>query len=177
MNELIELHEKYAHLQTDYFMEHALFSWQWWFLIFITVALWIIWAFVVDKQRIKSILITGLFASTITLVLDDIGISMSLWIYPYHLHPFSSQFYPVDIAIIPITYMLLYQYFRKWKHYLAAVTLLILFGLFVAEPFFIKTNLYIPLHWKPLYSSPVYLLVGVFLKGFVDALDKRYVKG
>jgi len=174
MNELIEIHEKYAHLQKDYFMEHALFSWQWWFQIFITVALWIIWAFLVDKRRMKSILITGLLASIITLVLDDIGLSMALWVYPYHLHPFSSQLYAADLAIIPITYMLLYQYFRKWQRYIAAITVLVLFGVFVAEPFFIKSNLYLPLHWKPLYSLPIYLMIGVFLKGIVDGLDKKY---
>lgn len=173
MHELIAIHEKYAQIHTQQFSENIFLSYQWWFLLGISIALWTVWIIFVDKKRLNSILLTGLFTSTTALILDDIGLSMALWIYPYYLFPFSSVQYPIDLAIIPVFYMLLYQYSPQWKAYLFNLTLLTLFAVFVAEPLFTHLGIYIPIHWKHLYSIPGYLLLGIISKGLVDQFEKK----
>lgn len=173
MNEMIELHSNYTQLHKNKFYENILFSFQWWFLVLITVGIWIMWVYLVDKRRLNIIVLTGLFTSITALVLDDIGISMTLWIYPYYVVPFSSVQYPIDLAIIPVFYMLLYQYFRKWKSYLAMLTLVTLFAAYVVEPLFVKSGIYIPLNWKHWYSATGYMLMGIIVKGIVDKINKK----
>jgi len=172
MKEVMELQENYGQILRKYFFEHVLFSIQWWFLLSVTIGLWIIWAFLVDKQRLKIILLIGLFTSIIALVADELGLSYVLWSYPYYLLPYTSTQYPIDAAVIPVFYMLLYQYFSKWKPYLATLTIITLFSIFLAEPLFIKLGIYIPLNeWKHWYSAPGYMLIGIFAKIFGDKIN------
>lgn len=173
MNELINIHEKYAQLHKHQFFENVLFSYQWWFLIGISILSWTMWGILVNKKRLNSILLIGLVTSTSALILDDIGISMNLWIYPYYLFPFSSVQYPIDLAIIPVFYMLLYQYFPQWKTYLVSLTLVTLFAVLVAEPLFTHLGIYIPIYWNHWYSAPGYMVLGIVGKGLVDQFDKK----
>ncbi len=172
MHEMIDIHEKYAHLHKQQFSENIFLSYQWWFLIGISIVLWLVWIIFVDKTRLYSILLTGLFTSTSALILDDIGISMALWIYPYYVFPFSSVQYPIDLAIIPVFYMLLYQYFTKWKPYLVVLTLLTLFAVLVVEPLFVWLEIYKPINWTHWLSAPGYMLIGILVKGLVDKVEQ-----
>lgn len=172
MHELIDIHEKYAQIHQQYFYENVLFSYQWWFLIIIMVILWSTWAFLVDKRQLHMLLFTGLLTSGAALTLDEIGISMALWVYPHYLIPFSNVQYPIDIAIIPVFYMLLYQYFKKWSSYLFVLTLLTLFAVLVVEPLFVWLELYNPINWSHWLSAPGYMLLGIIVKVIVDKVDK-----
>lgn len=173
MNEIIQIQEKYARLQTKHFYENVIFSFQWWFLLTLTVVIWIIWIVLVDKKRLHNILLIGLLTSLIAFFLDDIGYSMALWNYSYSLVPYTSIQIPIDLAIIPVFYMLLYQYFRKWKSYLIALTLITLFAVFVVEAFFIEIGIYVPLRWELWYAAPIYFLIGIFVKSLIDKIEKR----
>ncbi|WP_152640146.1 CBO0543 family protein [Virgibacillus necropolis] len=173
MNEIIDTHEKYSQLKKQHFFENTLFSFQWWILVTITVVLWMIWAVMVDKKRLNIILLVGLITSLLALIMDDIGISLNLWTYPSQLTYFVSRLYPVDVAIIPVFYMLLYQYFRAWKSYLVVLTLLSLFAIFVSEPIFSELDIYTLLRWKYWYSFPIYILMGIFVKGLVDKIERK----
>lgn len=171
MHEFIDIHEKYAQLHQQHFYENVIFSYQWWFLILTMVILWSIWAFLVDKRQLHMILLTGLLSSAAALTLDEIGISMALWVYPYYLIPFSNVQYPIDIAIIPVFYMLLYQYFKKWKSYLIVLIILTLFAVIIVEPLFVWLGIYKPLNWNHWLSAPGYMLLGTIVKGIVDKVE------
>lgn len=138
------------------------------------VILWTVWTLLVDKKRIRTILLVGLITSLLAIMMDDIGISLSLWAYPYQIVYFMNRLKTVDVSIIPVFYMLLYQYFRTWKSFMIALVLLCLFAVFVAEPIFGKLGMYERIQWEYWYSGPIYLLMGVFVKGLVDKIDKRY---
>lgn len=113
-------------------------------------------------------MLVGLMASTIALILDEIGLFLTLWAYAYQLAPFTNKLLTVDIAIIPVSYMLLYQYVRKWRPYLITLAVLSLFAVFVAEPIFGVLDIYILLGWEHWYSTPFYFLIGVFVKWMAD---------
>ena len=173
LNELIETRFKYNHLRKQLFFEEVIFSYQWWILILITVGVWVLWAIVVDRSRFNTILLVGFITTILATVFDDIGISLGLWFYPYQITYFTSRLTPVDMSIVPVFYMLLYQYFSKWKPYLITLFLLCLFAVFVAEPFFVLLNMYIKLNWEYWYSGPIYILIGIIVKVVVDRLFKN----
>ena len=170
---VIDLQEQNAHMLKSYFFEHVFFTPQWWILLLISISLWVTWLFLVDKSRLQSLLMIGLLISIQAIVYDDVGISMAAWNYPYPLSYFTSRLDVVDIAILPVSYMLLYQYFPKWKTYLIATVAFCLFASFIAEPLFVHFNLYDIFHWKYWYSAPIYMVMGIVVKGIVDWLDKR----
>jgi hypothetical protein len=121
--ELTELVELQTKLIKQHYFDHVLFSYQWWFLVCICVLLWGIWAILVDKKRIHIILLVGLITSIVAILLDDIGLSQSLWEYPYQIVYFTTRMDPIDMSVIPVFYMLLYQYMRTWKWYIITLIL------------------------------------------------------
>lgn len=173
VNDIIDARKGLFELQKEYFIEHVLFAPQWWFLVLITVVLWITWIILVDKRRISTILLVGFITSLLAVIMDDIGLSLTLWGYPYPLSPFVSRLNPVDVAVIPVSYMLLYQYAKKWRAYFILLVLLALFAIFVSEPIFSMLNMYILLGWEYWYSGPIYIMMGIFVKWLVDKIKKQ----
>lgn len=176
VNDVIEIFDKLADIRKKFYWENVIFSWQWWFLIIIMVVLWTTWVILVDKKRLHTILMVGIISSLFAGVLDDMGLSFALWYYQYPLTPLTSRLDPVNMAIIPVFYMFLYQYARRWGPYLIALTLLTLFAVLVAEPIFEKSGIYIMLKWKFWYSAPIYFAMAVFVKWAVDRLERNLLK-
>ncbi|MBD1382961.1 CBO0543 family protein [Metabacillus arenae] len=172
VDKIIQLQEKTIKLQEQLFFNDVLFSFQWWILVLISIFLWVIWSLVVDKSRLQPILLFGLIISLLAVVLDDIGYSLTWWHYPYNLIYITNILIPIDMTVIPVSYMLLYQFFGTWKSFLIALSLDCLFAAFVIEPIFSKLEIYLLLHWEFWYSVPIYLVMGVFAKWLVDKIGK-----
>lgn len=168
LEKYIRTQEKLTELRIDYFFEHVLFSYQWWLLIIFTIVPWLIWWKLVDRRRLKAILACGLMIALLAIILDDIGLTMSLWAYPYQTFFVTSRMNSVDMAILPVFYMLIYQYFTKWPHYTAVVLLFAFFAAYIAGPLFDALGMYIKLKWEYFYSVPVYFLIGVLAKWIID---------
>jgi hypothetical protein len=60
--------------------------------------------------------------------------------------------------------MLLYQQLPQWKTYMIVLTLLAAFGSFVVEPLFTWMKIYDLNTWEYIYSSPIYIAMGIFVK-------------
>lgn len=172
VNELIEIQEEFMELNKQHYFDQVLFSYQWWLLLAILVILWTIWGFFVDKERLNQILLIGLVTSLLAFIFDDVGRSLNLWFYPHQLSFFSYHLYSVDIGIVPVFYMLLFQYARTWKAYLITLILLSVFAAFIAEPLFVWMDIYVLLNWNHLISFPFYILMGVFVKWLVNLVTK-----
>lgn len=168
--EVIKAHDYYGQLKEEYFLENVLFSYQWWFLLLLTIGLWVCWLVIVDKKRLTPILFVGLISSLIATISDDIGVASGLWNYPHKLAYFAGQLYTVDFAIIPVCYMLLYQFFHIWKYYLIALLVLSVFATFAVEPLFVWMDIYVLLNWKHYYSTPFYFLIGILVKYFAEKI-------
>lgn len=173
MSEIIEAFGVYMELRKENFFDYGFLSLQWWILIVIMVGLWVLWFILVDKKDLFPILFVGILSSAIALILDDIGMSLMLWEYPYQIAYFTTRLDPVDVAIIPVSYMLLYQYVKSWKVYTSILVFLGLFGALIAEPIFVKLNLYMILGWNFWYSLPFYIAIGIFVKWLADKLRKN----
>jgi hypothetical protein len=123
-----------------------------------------------------EIFLYGALISMYSILLDDIGSYYLFWIYKYQLVPISPRLNPVDLTIMPVTYMIVYQFFRGWKPFLIAQTILAFGAAFLTEPVFTKMNIYLMLKWNFFYSFFIYIFLGAFNKWFVEKMVKTQIK-
>jgi hypothetical protein len=58
----------------------------------------------------------------------------------------------VSMAVIPVAFMLIYQYLNGWKSYTLGLILLSAIIAFVMEPFLKWFGIYLPLSWPYTYA-------------------------
>jgi hypothetical protein len=155
-------------LRLENFIHEDLLSPQWWLLLALLIIPWIVWWILVDKSRIKQIWLFGVLLSILVIYLDDIGSELNLWNYPIKLINIVPRLNPVDISVLPVMHMLIYQYFSKWKPFILANILISLFNSYIAEPIFVKINIYELTNWKYTYSVPIYILKAIVIKYFLE---------
>ncbi|QQE80419.1 CBO0543 family protein [Alicyclobacillus sp. SO9] len=155
----------------DYWLEHSLFSWQWWFLLTLSVVPWVIWWILTDRNRIYEIASYGMLIGCISSLLDLWGTNSLFWAYPHQLLWFLiPALIPVDLSVLPVEHMLIYQYFRTWKSFIVALLVAALIVAFVVEPLFVRFHLYVLYSWKFIYSVPLYMLKAIFARWVIERL-------
>jgi hypothetical protein len=176
VKELIDLSEQLKDVRNEHWLHDVIFTFNWWFLLVLTVLPWIVWWRIVDKKRLLEISLYGTMISIISIMLDDIGSYFVLWIYQYQLIPVSPRLNPIDLTVMPVTYMFIYQYFRKWKSFIIAQIVLAFGAAFISEPLFTWMEIYNPLYWKSVYSFFIYIAIGIALKWFLQKVVKAQVE-
>lgn len=174
MNKFQEIEKQYEHLRqlwSDYWIQEVVFTYQWWIIVLMLIIPFFIWWRLVDKTRIIEISIVGLMSSIIAFILDQIGSSLGFWTYPYTLTHLERDMWAVaDFSILPFFYMMIYQWFPKWKTYLIGIVLFAVFSAFVGETIFQWLGIYVMLNWEHIYSVIGYILLGLFVKFVVERL-------
>jgi hypothetical protein len=172
VKEIIKQKSELKDLSNDYWNNDVFLSFNWWILLFLTIVPWIIWWKLVDRSRMIEILFYGASVSIYAILLDDIGSYFLLWIYEFQLVPISPRLNPIDLTVMPVTYMFVYQYFKRWKSFLLAQMVLAFGAAFLTEPIFVWLGIYKVLHWESIYSFVIYILLGAFNKWFVEKIIK-----
>lgn len=167
--EIIKLNKMLRILAKEYWLENVLYTLQWWLLIFmLIVPLIVLWK-LIDRNRVGNVLLYGFIISLVSTSLDRIGVELMLWSYPYYILPVPHPLLdPINCALLPVTYTLIYQYFPKWKEFLIVLIVSALITSFLLEPLFVKISLYVLINWEHYYSLPMYIFFGVLVKYFVD---------
>ncbi|OCL27064.1 hypothetical protein U472_06165 [Orenia metallireducens] len=169
--EILKYRETINKLALKHWLKNTLFSYQWWLLIVVLILPWILLWKLLDKSNRYQILLYGFITMVLVILLDSLGINLMLWAYSYQILPFSRQLlHPINLSFLPVSYMLIYQYFRGWQSFFITHTILALFNSFLFEPWLVEINIYERLSWKYIYSFPIYILMGVSIKLIVDRL-------
>ncbi|WP_367756149.1 CBO0543 family protein [Ammoniphilus sp. 3BR4] len=163
-------------MRYEYWIQHDLFTFQWWMLLTLFITPWVIWWSVLDKQRILEILLYGVSLAHFVFILDAIGKELTLWGYPYNLEPLMNRFLPIDTSALPVIYMLTYQYFSRWKAFLWVHILLACMFTFVLEPILVWSDIYKMNKWKHIYSFPIYFTLPVIMKWFIEKIKFQTVQ-
>lgn len=137
------------------------FSWQWAFLALMLILPWIIWWKIVDRRRIAEIFSLGLLVSLISSLLNGNGLNLLLWSYPYKLLPFSPRAYSFSLSVIPVTFMLLYQYLPKLRSFVVGTALIAGTTAFIVQPLLSLAGIYKLMKWNYFYSFLVLLSMGI----------------
>ncbi|MEN6348705.1 MAG: CBO0543 family protein [Syntrophomonas sp.] len=160
-------------LRTEHWLKHEILSAQWFGIIIGTVIFILIWWRLLDKKRLVEILLFGFFIAATSSILDGVGTEINAWDYPYKIGPMLFPLVAVDLLMLPYIFMLLYQYFAKWKDYLVALTITSAVFCFIVEPILKYTGIYELYTWKYYYSFPIYILLGLFYKWLMQVIICR----
>jgi hypothetical protein len=101
---------------------------------------------------------------------DTAGVANAYWMYPIRLIPKFNHMLPVDVTILPIIFMLIYQSYPKWKVFIIASIIMGACLAFIAEPILVWMGVYELLNWKYYYSFPIYIVFAVTLKFIIATL-------
>jgi hypothetical protein len=105
-------------------------------------------------------------------MLDATGTELKLWGYSYKEVPLYNRLMAVNTGALPVIYMLVYQYATNWKRFIVVSTIAAAAFSFIFEPFFQWLGIYNTYHWKSIYSFPIYILLGVLIKGLIEKFKK-----
>jgi hypothetical protein len=172
-DEINKVDNQLTELRLENFIHEDFLSPQWWFLLALTIMPWILWWILVDKTRIKQIWLYGALITILIIYLDDIGSELNLWNYPFKLVTIVPRLNPVDISVLPVMHMLVYQYFSKWKPFIIANIIVSLLNSYIAEPLFVKFGIYELTHWKYSYSVPIYIIKAAATKFVLEKVIQK----
>ncbi|MDP4093469.1 MAG: CBO0543 family protein [Bacillota bacterium] len=173
VNKMTEYMSKYSDASFSHWINYELFTWQWWLCVFLCTVPLFIWWKVVEKKRLFEIMIFGLLVNITCSYLDVIGTSFALWQYKIKIVPCVPLFFPIDYTVIPVTYMILYQMFSKWKSFIIAVIITSLVFSFIGEPLDVWAGMYVMKRWNYIYSLPIYILIAIVCKATVIWFIKK----
>lgn len=176
IQDVIEAQQNFFETNYSYWMEHVLFSFNWWLLIILSIVPWFIWWKFVDKKRLVEISFVGLLSMVVVSFLDLIGGNLLFWTYGFNVVQMILPQITIDLTLLPIINMFLYQLIPKWKPYIIATFFVALFGAFFAEPFFVWMGIYIIHSWEYIYSLPIYIAISIGLKWILQKAKARQEK-
>lgn len=172
----LEIAKEYRLVRIEYWLNEVLFSLNWWILLITAVSLLITWIIILDKQRKLEIISYGLMVAIIANFGDMMGLSFSLWGYPYTIMH-TPEIIEIHNIMMPILYMMLYQYFRQWKTFLIAAAINAILFAFILEPLIVWLQIYKLYKWKYIYSVVPYFIIAVVLKWVINKIkstDQSY---
>jgi hypothetical protein len=161
-----------SEINTKHWLENNLFTPVWWLMLIMFIMSWYIWWKLVYKNRLHEIIIYGLMVIIGATILDIFGTEFVLWGYPNMLIPTAPPLFFVDICILPIIYMLVYQYFTRWKSFLTAMIITAAIISFIGEPIAVWLEIYELNNWNHLYSFPIYIILAIIFKWICSKIIK-----
>lgn len=173
IEKIIEYKKNISDASITHWLNQELITWQWWLSAFLYLAPLLIWWKMVNRKRLFEIMLFGLFVNITCSFLDVIGTNFTLWEYPIKILPNVPLFFPIDYVDIPVIYMLIYQHYPKWKHFFIAITITSLIFSFIGEPFLVWAKIYQLIHWKYIYSFPIYILIAIMCKVAINWFIKK----
>ncbi|WP_313897743.1 CBO0543 family protein [Bacillus litorisediminis] len=124
-----------------------------------------------DSKRALQIWCFGLIVMVITSFADDLGSEMGAWVYPIKLVPFGLLAYPFDFTIIPITFMLIYQYCSKWRTYIIFLFFTAFIFSFIGEPLSVSLGFVTYVKWRYVCSFAFYIVTGLVSRLFIEKIS------
>lgn len=168
--DVVKAQHALTEIRHAYFLHKVLFSPQWWLLVSSLILPWLVWWFIVDKRRITLILLYGCFVMVTSVTLDMVGGDLLFWEYPYKVIPWGPRLNTADLSILPVTFMLIYQFFNSWRAFIYAHIVNAALFAFIGEPLLNWLNIYVPLLWKHIYSFPAYIALPLLLRWWVEKI-------
>jgi hypothetical protein len=115
---VIDAKQKLNDLLVANWQQTDLFHFNWFFMIGFILASYILFFILVDKKRVSKILLFGCLATVGAFVYDVFGSTFVMWAFPAQIFPINPGIFMVDLTVVPIYLMLLYQYTHTWPKFL-----------------------------------------------------------
>ncbi|WP_121664967.1 CBO0543 family protein [Metabacillus endolithicus] len=149
-------------LRVEYWHQYSNFqSWQFWviFLLMFLTPLLVLY-FVIDR---KKMFLLGFYGFNINVwfgIVDTWGNKQGLWGYPYELTPYVPGNLSLDTALVPVLFILVYQWtLNHNKNFYLYTIVLALFLSFICKPILVMHNFFLLHKW----ANYFYLFIGYCL--------------
>ncbi|MGF7031284.1 hypothetical protein J2T17_002190 [Paenibacillus mucilaginosus] len=111
LERMTKLHELTSEATWNYWFSYShAGTWQFWVDIALLVAPLLALFLYIDRGKAFLLGFYGFGVHMLFTCIDAYGVTHGLWIYPYKAIPFLSVNLPLDIALIPVLYMFVYQW-------------------------------------------------------------------
>ncbi|QFT89049.1 hypothetical protein FIU87_10360 [Bacillus sp. THAF10] len=172
-NEILSMKETFRDHYFSYWISNDLFSFAWWLILVLNIVFIFVAIKLLDRTRLFEILTVGGLVVLLSSLLDTILIQYCLTAYPTSLIPLIPPFFTSSTyVILPVLYMLLYQYFSTWKSFLIANVITGAFLAFVVENVYRWLNIYQYLQWNSFFSLLMYVGIAIVFKSIMVILLK-----
>ncbi|WP_238392360.1 CBO0543 family protein [Paenibacillus antri] len=168
-----ELTNRASALTNDWFAYWKAYSgydtWQFWLIVAIFVLPLIALARFVDRKQAFRIGFFGLSAHMIAVYCDLFATSHRLWEYPYKITVLFPAGIGIDASLIPVAYMLTYQWtLNRKKNYYLYIGLLSAAFSFLFKPLLSALDLFVFLESNYFQLFLFYLVGGFVCKWLAD---------
>jgi hypothetical protein len=124
-------------------MYSSLSTWRYWVNVIIFVLPLIVLVFKLDKSKAYRIGFYGFVIHVTATYIDLYGITHKMWEYPYQIFTFPPVNFGLDASLIPVSYMLVYQWtLNRNKNYYLYTTILGVVIAFVLKPLTVYLDLF-----------------------------------
>lgn len=173
--EIIQKSDELNNLILTKWLNQELFSFEWFFILFLVLVCYFLFFYLVDKKRIVEILLYGSLVAVAFVVYDSIGIFFGFWANKISTSPVYPNILGSDLTIAPLIAMIIYQYKSPWDSFLRWSILFS--GLYIIGYFsFILSNMEIFVYLKP-YANIIdfcsFLSVLIVSRGIMVLLLKK----
>ncbi|WP_335868965.1 CBO0543 family protein [Bacillus sp. 2205SS5-2] len=142
MNQLVrfeQLVEKTVKLNTEiqqYLYQYSSFDvWEYWVNLLMLLLPIVLLYFLLDRKRIFEIGFYGFAIHALSIYVDIYGVKEGLWGYPFQISSRVASNFALDSAMIPVIFMLIYQYtYHKFRVYFLTCILGVFFFSFLLKP-------------------------------------------
>lgn len=144
LDKLIKEQQEGALHWLKYWQEFSAFdTWQFWFHVVMFLTPLIVLYFAMDWKRALQLGFYGFNVHVWFGYFDDFGSTQALWSYPYKMIPFVAHSIGLDASLVPVSFILVYQWtIKNNKNYYLYTLLLSLFLSFILKPIFVMHNLF-----------------------------------
>ncbi|MBP2642479.1 MAG: hypothetical protein H6Q67_366 [Firmicutes bacterium] len=178
--QLVEMTRIVTQARTENWLDHIFGSGHWWALLAFTIIPWLLWTKVAARKQIHELMLFGLFVILSSLTLDELGFELTLWSYPFSLIPVFPRLASADYTMLPVIYMLIYQYFPTWKSFFWASVMIAFIFAIIAEPILVRLGFYVLIKWTYWASFLVYIPLGLLARWItrllMDSSQKANIK-
>jgi len=140
---------------------------KWWFIAIVIALSYAIWWKFTDKKRIIELLLFGSFIAVSRVIFDDWGITSGRWTYIVDLVPLGISLFFNDLTIVPLSYMLAYQYSPTWSKYLVTIIILQSAISFVFLPLLSRMGILVIHNWHVGYTFIFMIVVSIIMRAIM----------
>jgi MFS family permease len=144
-----------------------LFSIRWYGTVVFILFSYALCFWLLDKRRFTQILLFGSLMTVMVSLFDTFGTNFILWSYLTRIFPIVPSLFLYDFTIVPLYYMLVYQYSPDWKAFAfwnAAAAGIISFAIY---PLLTALDMFALHNWRYAYFFPFIFTFGLIGRAVV----------
>lgn len=168
--QIAEMVKQLTQARIENWLGEAFGHWRWWFLVVVFVLPWVIAYIFVDRKQLRDMALFSLIVMVFSITMDELGFALSMWNYPVEVIPTFPRLSSIDYAVLPVTYMLTYQYCPTWRSFFWGLIAVSTVYSFIIEPILVWMGIYVLIKWTHWYSWPIYIVMGLSSRWIIQKI-------